>query len=57
MPCDIDALEMDAPSAGTRTTDFYLATLAAKRGLKLATLDKGIEHKAAVLIPEIPKPD
>jgi len=48
---------MDAPSAGTRTTDFYLATLAAKRGLKLATLDKGIEHKAAVLIPEIPKPD
>jgi predicted nucleic acid-binding protein len=49
--CDLETLDMDAPSAGTRTTDFYLASLAAKHGMELATLDESIGHKAAFLIP------
>jgi uncharacterized protein len=51
VPCDVDALATDAPSAGSRTTDFYLASLAAAHGMALATLDEGIGHKAAFLIP------
>jgi len=52
VPCDIEALEMDEPKTGTKFTDFYLATLAAKHGMKLATLDESIGHKAAFLIPD-----
>jgi predicted nucleic acid-binding protein len=49
--CDLEALDTDAPSTGVHTTDFYLASLAAKHGMDLATLDEGIKHKAAFLIP------
>jgi predicted nucleic acid-binding protein len=49
--CDLSALEMDDPPGGKHTTDFYLASLASKHGLQLATLDEGIKHKAAFLIP------
>jgi uncharacterized protein len=51
VPCDVDALATDAPSTGSRTTDFYLASLAAAHGMALATLDEGIGHKAVVVIP------
>jgi hypothetical protein len=33
------------------SSDFYLASLAAKHGMQLATLDEGIKHKAAFVIP------
>jgi predicted nucleic acid-binding protein len=51
IPCDIEALETVAPGAGTRTTDFYLAGLAKKHGLKLATLENNMGHPAAFSIP------
>jgi predicted nucleic acid-binding protein len=51
VPCDLEALATDAPSAGSRTTDFYLASLAAGHGMRLATLDEGIGHKASFVIP------
>jgi len=51
VPCDLDSLDSDEPATGTRTTDFYLASLASKHGMCLATLDEGIGHKAAFLIP------
>ena len=31
--------------------DFYLASLAQKHGMQLATLDEGIKHQAAFVIP------
>lgn len=49
--CDLESLETEEPSTGSRTTDFYLAGLASKHGMRLATLDEGIGHKAAFLIP------
>ena len=52
VPCDLDSLDGDEPKTGTRTTDFYLASLAAKHGMQLATLDEGIGHKAVFVIPE-----
>ncbi len=51
VPCDIDALAMDEPPTGSKTTDFYLASLAARHSMQLATLDEGIGHKAAFVIP------
>ncbi len=50
-PCDVPALETDASPAGSQTTDYYLAALAAKHGMELATLDENITHAAAFLIP------
>jgi len=51
VPCDLDALESDEPGTGTRTTDIYLASLAAKHGMQLATLDQSIGHEAVFVIP------
>jgi predicted nucleic acid-binding protein len=51
VPCDLAALDMDEPPTGKRATDFYLASLASKHGMELATLDEDIRHKAAFLIP------
>ena len=51
LPCDMEALATDPPSAGTKTTDFYLTSLAAKHGMQLATLDESINHQAAFIIP------
>ena len=51
LPCDISSLETDPPTAGSRTTDFYLAGLAARHGMRLATLDGSIRHEAAFIIP------
>src|SRR5438105_1641787 len=47
VPCDLDALDTEEPTTGSRTTDFYLASLASKHGMRLATLDESIGHKAA----------
>lgn len=45
LPLDSQPLESD------EVTDAYLADLAAKHGLKLATLDENIKHDAAFVIP------
>jgi len=44
---DVRALTGVEPPHSRSTTDYYLANLAAKHGLKLATFDRGIEHPAA----------
>jgi len=51
VPCDLAVLDTDAPSAGSKTTDFYLASLADAKGMRLATLDQSINHRAAFVIP------
>jgi predicted nucleic acid-binding protein len=51
VPCDLDSLDSDEPTTGSRTTDFYLASLASKHGMRLATLDESIGHKTPFLIP------
>jgi predicted nucleic acid-binding protein len=38
------------PKTSEEVTDYYLADLAAKYNLKLATLDRNLKHKAADLI-------
>ena len=49
--CDVRALDgIPAPSSG-KSTDWYLANLADKHGMKLATLDVALSHKAAEAIP------
>jgi hypothetical protein len=49
--CDLEGIAMDLPTASSRTMDYYLACLAAKHGMKLATLDQDVKHPAAFLIP------
>jgi toxin-antitoxin system PIN domain toxin len=39
-----------SPKKSEQVTDHYLAELAASKGMKLATLDEGILHKAVELI-------
>ncbi|HUS34284.1 MAG TPA: TA system VapC family ribonuclease toxin [Verrucomicrobiae bacterium] len=39
-----------SPQKSEQVTDHYLAELAASKGMKLATLDEGISHKAVELI-------
>ena len=51
VPCDLRALEGHKATAGTKTTDFYLANLAEKNGMKWATLDESIQHPAALVLP------
>ena len=52
IPCDLEVLDMDEPPTGKKTTDFYLASLAAKHGMQLATLDEDLLHKAVFMIPQ-----
>ena len=49
--CDVEALQTTAPETGTKTTDFYLAGLADAHGMKLATLENNMGHKAAFTLP------
>jgi predicted nucleic acid-binding protein len=51
VPCDLPVLESSppAPTSG-RTTDFYLASLADRHGMKWATLDQDSRHPAAAVI-------
>lgn len=53
VPCDRRALDSAAISSPRKTTDIYLCDLASARGWRLATLDEGIKHPAANLIPAI----
>jgi predicted nucleic acid-binding protein len=46
---DLPALDSH-PRTSAQVTDRYLADLAARHGLKLATLDAGINHPSAELI-------
>ncbi|MDB6021185.1 MAG: Ribonuclease VapC [Pedosphaera sp.] len=49
IPADLDALDSH-PRTSDQVTDHYLADLAAKHGLKLATLDEQLKHSSAELI-------
>ena len=49
VPDDLPALHSH-PQKSEQVTDFYLAALADKHGMKLATLDENIKHPAAVLV-------
>lgn len=49
IPDDLPALESH-PRTSKQVTDHYLAELAAKHGLKLATLDAAIKHPAVEII-------
>jgi toxin-antitoxin system PIN domain toxin len=50
IPADLSALDGQPAPSSTTTTDWYLANLAARHGLKLATFDKAITHPDADLI-------
>jgi len=47
---DLPALN-SKPETSEQVTDFYLADLAAKHGMKLATFDEGLIHPAVQSIP------
>ena len=47
---DASALDGAAAPSGGKSTDWYLANLAAKHGMKWATLDAGAKHQVAELI-------
>jgi hypothetical protein len=50
IPASARALDGEpAPTSG-KTTDRYLANLAAAHGMKWATLDAGAKHPAALLV-------
>ncbi len=49
VPDDLPALN-SSPKKSDEVTDFYLAGLAAKHQMKLATLDGHIKHPAVVLV-------
>ena len=49
IPDDLPALDSH-PLKSQHVTDLYLATLAVKHGMKLATLDEKLRHPAAVLV-------
>jgi predicted nucleic acid-binding protein len=53
IPCDRRALDSAMVVSARKTTDIYLADLAASRGWRLITLDTGIQHPAVDLVPEI----
>src|SRR5579884_2846224 len=50
IPADLRALNSGEAKKGDQITDFYLANLAAKHGLKLATFDGQIQHSSVELI-------
>ena len=49
IPDDLPALDSH-PKTSDQVTDHYLADLAAKHGLKLATLDLQLKHPSAELL-------
>jgi predicted nucleic acid-binding protein len=51
VPCDLRALAGRKTTLGSKTTDFYLASLAEKNGMHWATLDEHIKHPAAFVLP------
>ncbi len=53
IPCDRRVLDSTAITSPRKSADIYLADLATARGWQLVTLDAGIAHPAADLIPEL----
>jgi toxin-antitoxin system PIN domain toxin len=51
VPCDLEVLKTAGPKTGNKTTDYYLAALAEAHGMKLATLETNLGHRAAFSIP------
>jgi predicted nucleic acid-binding protein len=49
IPDDLPALESH-PQTSDQVTDHYLANLAAKHGIKLATFDEKLKHPSAELV-------
>ena len=49
VPDDLTATDAPAPTH-RKTTDVYLASLAARHGMKLATIDRGINHASVEVI-------
>ncbi len=56
IPDDLRALDSH-PRKSDQVTDHYLADLAAKHGLKLATFDEHLKHVSAELVAAIPQDD
>jgi predicted nucleic acid-binding protein len=50
IPADARALDGEVAPTSGKTTDFYLANLADKHGLKPATFDSSINHRAVDLV-------
>lgn len=50
LPADISALDGQPPPSAGKSTDWYLANLAKKHGMKWATLDKTASHPARELV-------
>jgi hypothetical protein len=50
IPADLHALEGDIAPTSAKTTDWYLANLAAARGMQWATLDQSAKHSATELV-------
>lgn len=51
LPCDLSALDGLVPPTAAKSTDVYLANLAAAHGLRWVTLDERTEHPAKELVP------
>ena len=51
IPCDRRALDSAIVASPRKRTDIYLA---AARGWRFATLDEGITHSVADLVPALP---
>lgn len=54
VPCDLPLLESRPAPGSKQTTDWYLASLAERNGMKWATLDGASQHPAAWIVPEKP---
>ncbi len=52
IPCDTALSEGLGARSWRKLTDFYLANLAGKHRMRLATLDEDIKHPATEVIPE-----
>ena len=51
VPCDLALLDSPPPPAGTQTTDFYLAAVAQRHGMRWATLEEKPKASGAFVIP------
>jgi len=51
VPCDLRLLDSSAPAVGTQSTDFYLAALAQRHGMRWATLEQKPKPSGAFVVP------
>jgi len=49
--CDLPSLEGSPAPASAKATDFYLANLAEKNGMRWATLDESTSHRCTFVLP------